>query len=133
MENPRKPPPSDLDKGGKALWRGVIHENELGAIEFPLLHQTCRVVDILDDLYREKATMGAIVSGSSGQPRVNPILAEIREQTAILDRLVTALAIPLPGEQYGTRRTGPARAKAKVKRQPQDPRVNRVSHLREGA
>jgi hypothetical protein len=118
MENPRKPPPSDLGKAGKVLWRNVVRENELSAIEFPLLHQTCRVVDILDDLYREKAQMTAIVSGSNGQPRVNPILAEIREQTAILDRLIVGLAIPLPGEQYGTRRTGAARAKAKTPKPP---------------
>jgi len=133
MENPRKPPPSDLGKVGKAVWRSIIRENELSAIEFPLLHQLCRVLDTLDDLYREKAKMTAIVGGSTGQPKVNPILAEIREQTAILDKLVVALAIPLPGESYGARRTGAARAKAKVRKVSSDPRVNRVANLREGA
>lgn len=128
MENPRKPPPSDLANGGKTLWRNIIRENELSAIEFPLLHQVCRVLDTLDDLYREKGTMSAIVSGSNGQPRVNPILAEIREQLAILDKLVVALAIPVVGEQYGARRTGAARAKAKTRK---PPKINRsIADLR---
>jgi hypothetical protein len=106
----RKPPPVGLNASGKTLWRTIIGEYELDPAEFVLLHQLCRAVDVLDRLNVDLAGMGVTVSGSTGQPRVKPLLAEIREQVKLVDRLQMSLALPMAGEQQGRRRAPAAKA-----------------------
>ena len=50
-----------------------------------------------------------------GQPRPNPLLAEARSQARLLDQLVRALALPLPSEDVGRRRSPSAREAANVR------------------
>ena len=50
-----------------------------------------------------------------GQPRVNPLLAEARAQRRVLDQLCRALALPLPSDQFGRRRSSSAREAARVR------------------
>lgn len=132
MQN-RKDPPSHLGKRGKALWRSLTAEFSFSAAEFPILELVCSQWDTLAKLDAELAGMGVVVAGSEGQPVVNGILRERRETIKQIDALLVALALPVDGEQYGTRRTGAARATAKVRRVPKDPRVNQVSRLLGGA
>lgn len=113
ITRPAKPPPRDLLVSGKALWRCVIGAYTLDAAEVVLLHQLCRAVDVLDRLHADLAEMGVTVAGSTGQPRPNPLLGEVREQVKIVDRLQQALALPLTGENAGVRRSPSRKAAAR--------------------
>src|SRR6202035_1043081 len=113
-----KSPPRDLQKSGKALWRNITQTTEFDAAEIALLHQLCRVIDIIDRIWADIGDMGVTVAGSTGQPKANPLLAEMREQVKVADQLVTALAIPIGNEEVGKRRSGAARAVAKTRKPP---------------
>lgn len=108
-----KPPPRGLQTSGKALWRSVLSNYVLDSAEVVLLHQLCRAVDLLDRLHADLAEMGVTVSGSTGQPRPNPLLGEVREQVKLVDRLQQALALPLTGENAGVRRSASRKAAAR--------------------
>jgi hypothetical protein len=109
----RKPPPKDLNASGKSWWRNIIGEYALDPAEIVLLHQLCRAVDILDRLNADLADMGVTVSGSTGQPKPNGLLIEIRETVKLVDQLQMALALPMAGETAGRRRKPQAKADAR--------------------
>ncbi len=111
---PAKPPPRDLKSRGKALWRNIIGCYVLDPAEVVLLHQLCRAVDVLDRIAADLAEMGVTVSGSTGQPRPNPLLNEQREQVKLVDRLQQALALTLTGETAGVRRSASRKAAART-------------------
>lgn len=113
MEN-RKQPPSQLGRRGKSVWRRLIGENTFSASEIVTLELLCAQLDTLDKLDSELATMSVVVSGSEGQPVMNPVLRERRETIKQIDALMVALAIPVEGESFGVRRSGAARAAAKA-------------------
>jgi hypothetical protein len=124
----RKLAPRGLGPGGKSVWRNVIDAGySLDPVEYVLLHQLCRAVDNLDRISAEMATMGVVVSGSERQPRPNPLLSEFREQSRLIDALQRSLALPLPGESYGQRRTGEAKKAARAGR-PRKSNPGRLSH-----
>jgi hypothetical protein len=50
-----KPAPQDLKKRGRATWRAVHARYELNPVEELLLHELCRVADVLDRLAGELA------------------------------------------------------------------------------
>jgi hypothetical protein len=52
------------------------------------------------------------VEGSTGQPRAHPPLAEARMQARVQESLARTLAIPLPNESVGRRRSPTARENA---------------------
>jgi phage terminase small subunit len=123
----RKRYPRALQVSGKTLWNNIINQYALDPAEHVLLEQLCRTVDVLDRINADLDEMGVTVSGSTGQPRVNPLLAERREQIKIVDRLQMALALPVAGEPQGRRRSGQAKATAK---QGRAPKINRsVAHM----
>lgn len=128
----RKQPPSHLGKVGKAKWRNLTAEFSFSAHEFDVLELYAADFDVLARIDAELATMGVVVAGSEGQPVPNPLLRERRETIKQIDALAMSLALPVEGETQGTRRTGAARAKAKVKPPPKM-NVNRVARLRGGA
>jgi hypothetical protein len=51
-----KPAPKDLQKRGRATWRAVFARYELNPVEELLVHELCRVADVLDRLAGELAT-----------------------------------------------------------------------------
>ena len=80
--------------------------------ERAILMQCCRVADRLDQIEADLAGADLVVSGSTGQPRSHPLLAEWRAQARVLESLSRALSIPLPGETVGRRRSPTAREAA---------------------
>jgi hypothetical protein len=105
--------PSGLGKAGRELWRDVNREYGLAAHESAILTQVCRIVDRLDMIEAELSGAGSLtVTGSTGQPRAHPLLAEWRHQARVLESLSRALSIPLPGEDVGRRRSPTAREAA---------------------
>lgn len=105
--------PPGLGRSGRALWRDVNAEYGLAPHESAILVQVCRCVDRLDAIETELAAADSLtVTGSTGQPRAHPLLAEQRMQCRVLESLSRALSIPLPGEDVGRRRSPTAREAA---------------------
>jgi hypothetical protein len=102
---PRPSPPRDLKKRGKSLWRSVIQVYRLDPAELELLHEMGSILDEIDRLSAVLADSEPIVKGHAGQPRPHPLIGEIREHRKLVDKLAAALALPLPGEQIGRRRS----------------------------
>lgn len=78
------------------------------------LRELRRTVDKIDAIDAELARDGLVVTGTRGQlPRAHPLLLELRETQKIASRLVAELALPLPGEQVGRRRSPQQKAAAR--------------------
>jgi Phage terminase, small subunit len=73
-----------------------MSEWECSPVELELLAEACRSLDELDALRRAVVKDGATVTGSRGQRRTHPALAELRQGRAELRRLLDALGIPQP-------------------------------------
>ena len=102
--------PSGLGRSGRALWRDIMAEFGLAPHELAILVQCCRVADRLDRIEADLAAADTlVVTGSTGQPRCHPLLAEQRAQMRVLESMSRALSIPLPSEDVGRRRSPTAR------------------------
>jgi hypothetical protein len=97
---PRKPrAPSGLGEAGRALWRRLTSDYEFDARELLVVEQAARQVDALALLERLLEDQGPVVVGSTGQPRLSPVLAEARQGRLAVGRLLDLLALPeLPDE-----------------------------------
>ena len=103
---PRRRPPVGLQTRGKAFWRASVADFDFSTAETALLEEACRCLDRLDLLAATIAQLGAMVTGSQGQPVVNPALTEARGQQLILHRLLAALRLPdAEGEAVPTGRS----------------------------
>lgn len=102
-------PPSGLGPSGRALWRDIHRDYGLAPHETAILVQCCRVADRLDAIEQELTGADLVVTGSTGQPKAHPLLAEQRAQMRVLESLSRALSIPLPHEEVGRRRSPTAR------------------------
>jgi len=91
-KRPRTPP--GLAARGRRFWRDTVAEFDLSGAELHLLQEACRTLDDLDRLAGMVEQYGPTVTGSQGQPVVNPALTEARGQRLALHRLVSALALP---------------------------------------
>jgi phage terminase small subunit len=85
--------PRDLSPGGRRLWRSIVTEYELRADELKLLEHICRTTDELAVMCAQLPAAELLVTGSMGQPRPHPLLAEIRGHRAVLARLVSQLGL----------------------------------------
>ena len=104
--------PAGLGLAGRALWKAAHAEFVFHAVELALLTEVCHLVDRLAAIQAELATAPLMVEGSTGQPRVNPLLGEARAQQRVLDQLARGLALPLPDERVGRRRSPTAKENA---------------------
>jgi hypothetical protein len=103
-----KPPraPAGLKARGRALWREILGRYALDPGEMQLLRLLCETVDRIDALDAELDGQPLTVIGGRGQvPKSNPLLHELREERRLVSRLVAELALPLPGEVVGRRRS----------------------------
>ncbi|WP_197495203.1 P27 family phage terminase small subunit [Mycobacterium kyorinense] len=125
-----KPPraPKGLKARGKALFREITSIYVLDPGELVLLRELCRTVDRIDTIDHELARDGLTVVGSRGQlPRAHPLLYALAEAQKAVSRLVAELALPLPGEQVGRRRS-PQQKAAAHSRWTREARLQDVSH-----
>jgi hypothetical protein len=75
-----------------------------------LLEQVVRALDLIEEMEARVAEDGLTVRGSAGQPRANPLLAEIRQQQTALARLLGALELDDPrADRRSARRAANAR------------------------
>src|SRR5215211_6758180 len=103
MDEPSKAP-TGLRAPGKLLWAAVIDKYVLTAAEVEMLGQACRTTDELDRLERAVRVLPELTTtGSTGQLKPHPLLAEVRAHRQLLERLTTALNLPEETEEVGTR------------------------------
>ncbi len=91
---PRRRAPSGLKSRGKAFWAATTTEFDLSGAELEILAEVARTLDTLDALAVAVERDGPMVSGSTGQPVLNPAVTEARGQRVVLHRLLAALALP---------------------------------------
>ncbi|OBH26765.1 hypothetical protein A5692_26495 [Mycobacterium sp. E342] len=85
----------------------------LDPAECVLLTEACKTLDRIDAIEAELARDGLTLTGSRGQlPRAHPLLYALTEAQKTVSRLVAELALPLPGEQVGRRRSPQQKAAA---------------------
>lgn len=89
---PKAPP--GLGARGRRFWRATLGDFELSDAEQEILAEACRTLDDLDRLAALVTDHGSMVTGSQGQPVLNPALTEARGQRLALHRLVAALQLP---------------------------------------
>jgi hypothetical protein len=105
-----------LHPNGIAVWHAATREFEFTGIELELLHQLCVTIDEIATMKADLSQMGMVVAGSERQPRVNPLVAALRDHRKLVDMLVVSLALPVDGESAGVRRSAQARAAAEARR-----------------
>ena len=107
----RARPPEGLDAAGRRFWRSVLASYDLSPAECELLRQACRTVDLLERIDDQLSREDLTVPGSRGQQRNHPLLFASVEQRRTLGQLMNALALPMPDEIEGKKRS-PAAVKA---------------------
>lgn len=87
-------PPDGLDDAGSALWEAVTVEYQLEPHERVLLAEACRLADRVAGLEAVVEREGLMVTGSMGQPRLHPAVAEIRQSRLTLVRVLGGISYP---------------------------------------
>jgi len=64
-----------------------------------ILERAARTADTIAALEAEAATQSLTAKGSMGQAVINPLVAEARAQTSLLDRLLKSLGLPESDEE----------------------------------
>ncbi len=87
----------DLQARGRRLWESLLAqdvnlEDETNPMREVAL-SACRTADRVDHLERMAAEVDPIIEGKAG-PMTHPLFAEVRQQAALLARLVSALRLP---------------------------------------
>lgn len=103
--------PAGLAPRGRSLWRQVQAAFELDPLESQVLTELCRTLDSCDRIRRELAAASLTVAGSTGQPRVNPLLGALESQVRLADRLASSLGVSLPGSAGGAPQRKAARTR----------------------
>jgi hypothetical protein len=69
-----------------------------------MLGQACRTADELDRLEKAvRALPDLVTTGSTGQLKPHPLLAEVRAHRLLLERLTSALNLPDDDQEVGDR------------------------------
>jgi hypothetical protein len=110
-------PPTGLKAPGRRLWTGVVVSYILTPAELAMLEQAARTADELERLEKAvRALPDLVVTGSMGQPRMHPLLSEVRAHRALLAKLTEQLNLPDIDQQIGQRAGSRQARKAAVAR-----------------
>ncbi|TQM62944.1 hypothetical protein FBY41_2989 [Humibacillus xanthopallidus] len=99
------PTPPGTGPAGRRLWRSVLSDYELAEHELQLLARACRVADTCSSLQATVDTDGPLTTSRLGEQRAHPALVELRQQSALLARLIVALRVPIGEQEMDTQRT----------------------------
>ena len=109
-------PPVGLGRAGRRFWGAALEAYEFSPPELELLRQACVVIDQLeraDKTLRHSPDLTA--EGSMGQVRVHPLVGAANELRKTLSLLLRDLAVPMPGEEEGRRRSPQQAAAARAR------------------
>jgi hypothetical protein len=85
---------------GKRLWKAVVADVQPGwsldAKDYAALTEAGRIADQLDALEKAIKKQGAVVEGSTGQPRVHPAIGESRQLRETQNRLLRGIDLEDP-------------------------------------
>jgi len=92
----KAPPPPGLGVAGRRLWDAVTRQlsdtrKPLDGISKVLLTDACRSADDTERLATQLAGEQVTVPGSTGQPRPNPLFAEVRRSRELTSQLLARL------------------------------------------
>ena len=87
--------PKGLGSSGRDLWRKVTVSFELDDHELPGLVLACRQLDDVHRLEELLEADGLVSAGSTGQPRLSQVVAELRQSRLAASKLLDALGLPL--------------------------------------
>jgi hypothetical protein len=112
--------PEDLGPDGSALWDEIAGEDAVFILrpdEYRLLELACKQLDTITELNAAfNANPEYVVKGSTGQPVVNPLIAERRQASAAFASLMRQLAIPDDEERQRQREEKIAREMSELGR-----------------
>ena len=91
---PPRAVPGDLTGAGAALWRDLHAHLSFDPHEETLCVELCRTVTLCETLQQQLDATGITVDGQRG-PKINPVLAELRQQRLVAARLSASLNIPV--------------------------------------
>lgn len=104
MAKPAKP--AGLADAGAALWAALTKDYEFRPDELRVLRDACFEADLISAMEAEMVGAPFTVKGSQGQPVANPMLSELRQHRALLERLLRGLSLPdEDGRAAGARST----------------------------
>jgi hypothetical protein len=96
--------PPGLSASARRLWAAVAVPYVLTPVELAMLEEACHTRTELDRLEKAvRALPDLVVSGSMGQPRMHPLLNELRLHRALLAKLTEQLNLPDEDQQVGLR------------------------------
>lgn len=90
--------PDGLGEAGQALWREVRADWELRPDEDRLLHAACRTLDEIERMQATLADASPVVTGSKGQVRPHPLIAEVRAHRLALRQLLASVDVEWPDD-----------------------------------
>lgn len=95
--------PQGLGDKARRTWRSITRQYELRADELRMLEDACRTIDLIEKMQvrLDDQVTQLVVKGSTGQPAANPLIQEIRQQRAVLQRLFAALKLSDVDESAG--------------------------------
>ena len=91
------PAPDGLKDRGVSLWKAYTSKYEFRPDELLWLETACRASDRIGIMDSELSALGYMSEGSTGQPVVNPLVAEIRATEAHRDNALKRLGLPEEG------------------------------------
>jgi hypothetical protein len=92
LNGPKRP--SGLGARGAHFWTTTTTAFTLEPAEQELLAEICRTLDLCDQLRAAVARAGLTWTAPSGQERIHPGVAELRQARALVGRLLGQLALP---------------------------------------
>lgn len=96
---------------GQLFHDQVVTDYELSVTELRTLEDICREIDLIERLQIALDGGELIVAGSMGQPTASPLVQELRQHRAVLDRLMKSMELPA-GEAQEEGRSESARERA---------------------
>lgn len=88
------PAPEGLGERGTAMWSAYVAKYEFRPDELVWLETACRATDRIEIMDAELRSLGYMLTGSTGQDVVNPLVAEVRATEAHRDNALKRLALP---------------------------------------
>lgn len=67
-------PPKDLSRAGKAMWRRIITEYDLGDASLDVLHEALKALDVAETARAVVEAEGVTLADRFGQPKPHPAM-----------------------------------------------------------